>query len=79
MHLKRGWIRFGCTIEQLNLLVVSGRVGLGPNFSTCSGSGRVGHSAGGLGWIGSHKADPWTAVRGGGDNGKRRHSSSDVD
>jgi len=67
MHLKRGWIRFGCTTEQLNLLVVSGRVGLG-------------HSAGGLGWIGSHKADRWTVVRGGGrDNGKCRHSSSDVD
>ena len=44
MHLKHGYIRFGCT-KQLNLLVVVGRVGLG-------------QSADGLGWIGSHKMDP---------------------
>ena len=50
MHLKRGWIRFGCTTEQLNLLVVSGRVGLGPNFSTCSGLGWVSQL---IGWVGS--------------------------
>jgi len=34
MHLKHGYRRFGCT-TQLNLLVVFGWVGLGPNFSTC--------------------------------------------
>jgi len=27
-------------------------VGLGPNFSTCSG----------LGWVGSHEMDPWTTL-----------------
>jgi len=61
MNLKHGWIRFGCT-KQLNLLVVVGWVGLGPNFSTCSGLGWVGlsQSADGMGWIGSHKMDPWT-------------------
>ena len=58
MHLKHGWIRFGCT-KQLNLLVVLGWVGLDPNFSTCSG---LGQSADGLGWIGSHKMDPWTVL-----------------
>ena len=29
-----------------------GWVGLGPNFSTCSG----------LGWVGSHEMDPWTTL-----------------
>ena len=43
-----------------SLLVVLGLVGLGPNFSTCSG---LGQSADGLGWIGSHKIDPWTTLR----------------
>ena len=33
------------------------RVWLGPNFSTCNG---LGQSADGLGWIASHKTDPWT-------------------
>jgi len=39
-----------------------GRVG--SNFFTCSGLGWValGHSADGLGWIGSHKMDPWTTL-----------------
>jgi len=45
MHLKHGQIRFGGT-KQLNLLVVLGRVGWGPNFSTCSGLGWVG-----LDWV----------------------------
>jgi len=63
MHLKNGQIRFGCT-QQLNLLVVVGWVGLGPNFSTCSGLGWVGlgQSNDGLGLIGSHKMDPWTTL-----------------
>jgi len=72
MHLKRGWIRFGCTTEQLNLLVVSGRVGLGPNFSSCSGSGRVGSFSW---WVGLDRVTQSGPM----DNGKRRHSSSDVD
>jgi len=56
-------MRFGC-IKQLDLLVVLGRVELGPDFSTCSDLGRVGlsQSADGLGWIGSHKMDPWTLM-----------------
>jgi len=47
------------------MLVVLGWVVLGPNFSTCSGLSWVtwvglDQSADGLGWIGSHKMDPWT-------------------
>jgi len=42
MHLKYGWIIFGC-IKQSNLLVVLDWVGLGPNFPTSSE----------LGWVGS--------------------------
>ena len=34
-------------------------IGLGPNFSTWVG---LGQSADGLGWIGSHKVDPWTTL-----------------
>jgi len=34
------------------LLVVLGRVGLGPNFSTCCG----------FGWVGSHEMDPRTTM-----------------
>ena len=65
MHLKRGWIRFACTTEQLNLLVVSGRVG---SYSWWVGLDRVTQSG------------PMDSCAGGGrDNGKRRHSSSDVD
>ena len=48
MHLKHGWIRFGC-MKQLHLLVVLGRVGLG-------------QSADVLGWIGSHKMGPRTTL-----------------
>ena len=48
MHLKHGWIRFGC-IKQLHLLVVLGWVGLG-------------QSADVLGWIGSHKMGPRTTL-----------------
>ena len=48
MHLKHGWIRFGC-IKQSNLLVVLGWV-------------KLGRSADGLGWIGLHKMDPWTIL-----------------
>jgi len=51
-HLKHGEIRFGCT-KKLNLLVVLGWVRLGPNFPTCNG----------LGWIGSHKMNPWTTLQ----------------
>jgi len=42
-----------------------GWVGLGPDFSTCSGLGWValGQSGDGLSWIGSHKMDPWTTLR----------------
>jgi len=40
---------------------VFGWVGLGPNFSTWVG---LGQSADGLGWIGSHKMDPWTTLVG---------------
>jgi len=47
MHLKHGYIRFGCT-KQLNLLVAFGWVGLG-------------QSADGLGRIGS-QMDPWTTL-----------------
>ena len=63
MHLKHGEIRFGCSNSKLNLLVVLGLVGLGPYLSICSGLGRLGQSADGLGWIGSHKMDPWTTLR----------------
>ena len=45
MHLKHGYIRFGCT-KQLNLLVASGWVGLDLNFS----SGWVSQL---MGWVGS--------------------------
>ena len=41
------------------MLAVLGRVGLGPNFSTCSG---LGQSADGLGWIGSRKMYPLTGL-----------------
>ena len=34
-------------------------VGLGPTFSTCSG---LGQSADGMGWIESHKMEPWTTL-----------------
>ena len=34
-------------------------IGLGPNFPTCNG---LCQSAAGLGWIGSHKRDPWTTL-----------------
>jgi len=47
MHLKHGYIRFGCT-KQLNLLVAFGWVGLG-------------QSADGLGRIWS-QMDPWTTL-----------------
>jgi len=62
MHLKNGQIRFGCT-KQLNLLVVVGWVGLGPNFfPRVAGWVGLGQSNDGLGWIGSHKMDPWTTL-----------------
>jgi len=54
MHLKHRWIRFCCT-KQLNLLVVVGRVGLGPNFSTCSGLGCSGVA---MGWTGVDMSTP---------------------
>ena len=41
------------------MLAVLGRVGLGPNFSTCSG---LGQSDDGLGWIGSRKMYPLTGL-----------------
>ena len=46
------------------MLVVFGRVGLGPNFSSSSGLGWIGlgQSDDRLGWIGSHKMDPWTTL-----------------
>jgi len=47
MHLKHGSIRFGC-IQLLNLLVVLGWVGLGPNFPTCRGLGWVSQL---MGWV----------------------------
>ena len=50
--------------QTVKLLVVLCWVGLGPNFPTCSGLGWVGlgQTADELGWIGSHKMDPWTAL-----------------
>ena len=60
MHLKHGYIRFGCT-KQLNLLVAFGWVGLGfvQIFSVVMGWVGLVQSADGLGWIGS-QMDPWT-------------------
>ena len=62
MHLKHGYIRFGCT-KQLNLLVAFGWVGLGfvQIFSVVMGWVGLVQSADGLGWIGS-QMDPWTTV-----------------
>jgi len=65
MHLKHGYVRFGC-IRQLNLLVVGllGWVQIFPLVMGSVGLGWVGlgQSADGLGWIGSHKMDPWTTL-----------------
>jgi len=35
---------------------------LGPNFFTWLGWVGLGQSADGLGWVGSHKMDPWTTL-----------------
>ena len=62
MHLESGEIRFGCTRRQ-NLLAVLGWVGLDPIFfSLVLGWVGLGQSADGLGWIGSHRMDRWTAL-----------------
>jgi len=37
-------------------------IGLGPNFPLVVGWIGLGPSADGLGWIGSHKMDPWTTL-----------------
>jgi len=58
MHLEHGQISFGCT-KQLNLLVALCWVGLGL-FPLVVGWAGLDQSADGLGWIESHKMDPWT-------------------
>jgi len=37
-------------------------IGLGPIFSLVVGWVGLGQSADGLGWVGSHKMDPWTTL-----------------
>jgi len=39
-----------------------GWVGLGPIFSLIVGWVGLGQSADGMGWVGSHKMDPWTTL-----------------